>query len=440
MQPADDIKRLFRDAELVLHAEPDDRIFAEMARAQEQQTQRPRTLPDIWRQAMRKPIVKLSMAAVVVFACLFGNLLWRGTGSGVVLADVLTQIQQVKAYLYQMTSTATMMMGEDKTIDVDSQISVLISPEHGTKMVVESKTGNQDETTIREHYMVPQNNSVLMITPKQKTFIKMELDDKGFQEMQQKNNDPNFLVQMMLNSEHTRLGRSTIDGVEVEGFQTTDPKYQGGMFEQADVKLWVNVDTRLPVRSEMDIRMSNQRRMHMVIYDFRWDVAVDATEFNPVIPDDFTSMTGGPVKMPVMNEETALAGLRLFAEKSGAYPESLGMTELMDGIKDLISPEIMKEVRSQEKSGSKPSPEMIKKLTEAMMPMQSLMGFHMQLVQGDKDPAYHGKVVGPDDADQALMRWKISDSEYRVIFGDLHVDTVTTEALAELEKALPAED
>jgi hypothetical protein len=35
------------------------------------------------------------------------------------------------------------------------------------------------------------------------------------------------------------------------------------------------------------------------------------------------------------------------------------------------------------------------------------------------------------------MRWKVSDREYRVIFGDLRTQTVTAEKLAELEKALP---
>jgi hypothetical protein len=35
------------------------------------------------------------------------------------------------------------------------------------------------------------------------------------------------------------------------------------------------------------------------------------------------------------------------------------------------------------------------------------------------------------------MRWKVSDNEYRVIFGDLHTQTVTAEARADLEKDLP---
>jgi len=35
------------------------------------------------------------------------------------------------------------------------------------------------------------------------------------------------------------------------------------------------------------------------------------------------------------------------------------------------------------------------------------------------------------------MRWKVSDNEYRVIYGDLHAETVTPEKLSELENALP---
>ena len=35
------------------------------------------------------------------------------------------------------------------------------------------------------------------------------------------------------------------------------------------------------------------------------------------------------------------------------------------------------------------------------------------------------------------MRWKVSDKEYRAIFGDLRAETVTPERLAELEAALP---
>ena len=71
-----------------------------------------------------------------------------------------------------------------------------------------------------------------------------------------------------------------------------------------------------------------------------------------------------------------------------------------------------------------------------MLPIQGIGTFYMTLVQDEKDPAYYGKTVTPADTDQVLMRWKVSDTEYRVIFGSLHAETVTADVLAELEASV----
>jgi hypothetical protein len=57
----------------------------------------------------------------------------------------------------------------------------------------------------------------------------------------------------------------------------------------------------------------------------------------------------------------------------------------------------------------------------------------MMLMQDKKEPAYYGQSVTPDDAEAVLMRWKISDDQYRVIFGDLSASDVSAEKLAQLE-------
>jgi hypothetical protein len=58
-----------------------------------------------------------------------------------------------------------------------------------------------------------------------------------------------------------------------------------------------------------------------------------------------------------------------------------------------------------------------------------------------RSPAVAGSVkaveLASKDTGKVLLRWKVSDKEYRVIFGDLHTQTVTAEKLAELEKTLP---
>ena len=63
--------------------------------------------------------------------------------------------------------------------------------------------------------------------------------------------------------------------------------------------------------------------------------------------------------------------------------------------------------------------------------------FYGKLVKENKDVAYYGDKVTAQDVDKVLMRWKISDNEYRVIFGDLSTLDVGAEKLAELEKLKP---
>ncbi len=48
-------------------------------------------------------------------------------------------------------------------------------------------------------------------------------------------------------------------------------------------------------------------------------------------------------------------------------------------------------------------------------------------------PAYYGQTVGPKDKDKVLLRWKLDDGRYEVIFGDLRAETVTAERLHKLE-------
>ena len=49
------------------------------------------------------------------------------------------------------------------------------------------------------------------------------------------------------------------------------------------------------------------------------------------------------------------------------------------------------------------------------------------------DAAYYGMNVHPKDKDKVLFRWRLEADRYRVIFGDLHAETVTRARLKELE-------
>jgi hypothetical protein len=50
-----------------------------------------------------------------------------------------------------------------------------------------------------------------------------------------------------------------------------------------------------------------------------------------------------------------------------------------------------------------------------------------------KDVVYYGDSVDPSDSNAVLIQWKVSDGEYRVVFGDLREETVSAEELIRLQ-------
>jgi len=197
------------------------------------------------------------------------------------------------------------------------------------------------------------------------------------------------------------------------------------------------VKTWLPLRVEMEMKMNEQVQMRGTLYDFEWDVPVAASEFTDVIPADFTPGPGDGIKVPAMTEETAIEGLRLFRTFTGEYPKNLNMMTLMEMMSEFRegrTPEA-KELLEELKGSGSPE-DMGVKMAEMMLPVQSVGSFYATLVQEKKEPAYYGEAVTPDDPGHVLLRWKVGEDEYRVIFADLHAETVTAEELAVLEAGL----
>ncbi len=442
MRPADSLKRSFKEARLDVRPDADERVFRDMLQAQEEHSNQPRTRISKGRLTMKSPLAKLAVAAAIAIACVMGLFMWTGTQSSVALADVLTRLQQVNAYMYQMSATITGSLPNGEPLNQEMNLTALMSDELGVKMTMKTDTlmpGADGSTTMdQEIYMLPAQHKMVTIMPGQKKYRQIDFDDTLYEQQRKEKNDPRAMVQQILKSDYVSLGRSTIDGIEVDGFQTTDPNYMGAMMGEIDVKIWVDVKTQLPIRSEMDMQVSDNMHMHMVMDRFAWAVSVDASEFEPVIPEDFTTVTSQPMKIPAMNEETALRGLETFAELTGRYPEKLDIATLMSVTKDLVKTHGAKiDAGGAPEAAARQKDEYVAKVQEKLMPIMSISRFYMTLVQDQKHPAYYGDIVGPDDVDQVLMRWQVSDTEYRVIFGSLHAETVSAEVLAELEKTLP---
>jgi len=133
--------------------------------------------------------------------------------------------------------------------------------------------------------------------------------------------------------------------------------------------------------------------------------------------------------MPGQDEASAIEGLRLFSEMTdGNYPSQMNVMTLTKESAEVLG-------RKFGAAKTKPTDEQIQQITAKAVKFQAPVLFYTKLTRDGNDPAYYGKDVTPGDANTVLMRWKISQGAYRVIYGDLSAENVTTEKLKEIERA-----
>ena len=447
MSPSESIEKLIKKLRYQAKTETYQRILGNALQTLDTlEMQKPGAVaPNIRSIIMKNPIAKLAAAAVIIIAVIVGinHFIGPVNVTGVALADVLQRIEQVQAYMYRMkmTVTGTVMPGMP-AVEKEIEATGTMSNEYGMKMEMTTVDANSGQKMIQQMYMIPNDKVMVMVMPEQKKYIRMEFTEDLLARMKKQNNDPREMVKQIMGCNYTELGRSKIDGIEVQGFETTDPRVMAGMAQHVKLTLWVDAATWLPVRQEIDIQVNEQMQMHGIVYDYQWNIQASPDAFKPVIPEDFTAFPAGGMKMPEMNEEAAIEGLRMFAELTGKYPKTLNLLtlmqelsqELVGKLKDSQSPaseqlrQAFKQAQSEE--------ERAKKLVDMMKPVQSIGMFYMTLVQDKKEPVYYGESVSPGEVGSVLLRWKISDNQYRVIFGDLTTVDVTAEELAELKKPL----
>jgi hypothetical protein len=356
-------------------------------------------------------------------------------------------MEQVKAVKYK--TTFKVFGSEDPNeLWADDRYTTLISQEYGRILTSEKRDPNGEEITGAIKYHYPnQKIREIQINHTQKRYVRRVTDSQAQNEQSQSQEDSlSSLIKEIVSAKHESIGRSIIDGVEVEGFQTTDPNYEfkGYSYKgpritnikedpRSEAKLWVDVKTLLPVRIEYltsDTYDGGETRFFLqnVDYNFQWDVSVDASAFEaPPIPDGYAIQDRFP---ELANEGNAIEGLKQCVVLFGSYPEEIDMaylwaeSEKSETIAALRLKEELKELTGLERDNKK---------MDALKPIRFLNKFYIGLAK--KDSAYYGKIVTTRDTDKVLMRWNVSDNEYRIIFSNLSAKTVTAKELTELENS-----
>lgn len=227
---------------------------------------------------MRNPIVKFAIAAAVVATAIMGVTLFRSSGSGVVWAEVAQKVQASQGTVFRMQET---------------------NSEADYAMVYSSPTRERadyykDGGVFRSIYVDYETKTVMYIVHEGKRYIRDTHSLRQFGVQQRQNwIDPKGLVQKFLSCEHKKLEPQTIEAIQCEGLETTDPTFFGGDFpvpiSRLNVQLWVSTATGYPVlfKAEVVCGEDGGRRIEGTADQFQWDVELDPGELEPTMPEDY---------------------------------------------------------------------------------------------------------------------------------------------------------
>jgi hypothetical protein len=305
------------------------------------------------------------------------------------------------------------------------RIEAVQSDDYGTRM--DMYMGGE---LIGQSFALTADNSYITLMPGQKQYIVVELTEQ----LLRNNGDPKAMVESFFAGDYKELGRSDIDGVVVEGVETRDVSPTDGFPGAASLfdgqsewkfprevvaRLWVDVDTGWPVQVTLAVKGDGGAEMTICVSDFQWNAQVDAGVFASAIPQDYEPMYT-ITKSPPESGEQLVAGLAHFAELSGGkYPAKLAIGDIIGEVNELV-----------QKRSSDPSFQ----VDDIQMSNLKYGAQHFrQLEVNGREPVYNGRTVAAGDADEVLVRWKLEDDLYRVVFGDLRIEDVSAERLAELE-------
>jgi outer membrane lipoprotein-sorting protein len=356
---------------------------------------------------------KLAIAAVLVAAMGLGFVLFQGTGK-ITLAGVAQKLQQITTLTYKIHMTMAGLPGlpEGRIVNMDSDAFSAVGQGMRMTGMVEGKLASVTIMNFQEKVL-------LTLDPESKKFTRVALSGELADKMKENNGDPRLMVDKFLKAEYTDLGRSQIDGVEVQGFESENAAVTGGLFKNSVARIWVDISTGYPFRLTIERQGTHpDTRMDITVDNFAWNVPVEPDGFSLAVPDGYTSLGDYALKGMADGQEL-IDAIKFFQECSGgAFPKSLSTMDLTQELMNVAKERAIQSPQEQ---------------TDRYMKL-TMAAANFQILAGQKgEPRYYGETVQPGEAAKVLVRWKNPTGQYRVIYGDLRSEEVTAERLAELE-------
>jgi hypothetical protein len=281
MRPADDIKRFVDKAAVSTNPHADKAVLEAMLTAQQRTTKKvsAATRPSLRSTVMRSPYVKLALAATVILGVVLGLTEFLGPGgtSGVAWAEVIQKAAQAPTVIFDATEEYSYPQGRKLVF----QSKTYRSAEYGDKTEV-----YYEGTLLTIHYWLPRPKVAYLIRVDRKQYVRTDLSEP--QAAWGGQMDPRSWLREILSAEHTKLGRTTINGRAAEGIECKVGEAAG---QDIIMRLWVDVQTNLPLRiekEELHMMEGQMRPLKSVMEKFEWDAQLDESLFEPNIPADYT--------------------------------------------------------------------------------------------------------------------------------------------------------
>jgi outer membrane lipoprotein-sorting protein len=211
------------------------------------------------------------------------------------------------------------------------------------------------------------------------------------------------------------VGETAIGGVQARGYLV---KKFG-----TEMTVWVDPGTRLPLRVESSNHIQG-KEFRITLTDFQIDPEVDDALFRMEPPPGYalrkaeSDLLGMDEKTFLNPEKAAVALLRVFAEKTGGkFPKRLDDLSEFDEV-----------FPRKQKVGELPDAEMLRVV-------QSISRFMMASRTLNGGFGYKSDGVKLGDADRILFWYRPQGAtQYRAVYGDLHVGDVDADQLPETPK------
>ena len=257
--------------------------------------------PNVWRFIMQSKVTRYSAAAVVALAAALVLVSPFGTSKNgsIVWADVIDKVHQMNTVIHK-EKRIVWEIGKEEPSGMADVVKYL-SEEHGYA----EHSFDENGVLMFRAYFLNETKQFIIVFPAEKKYLKVSLPDDIFNRITGMLT-PRGVIEYYTSGHYTKLGRATLDNIEVEGFEITDPNVLfpipeplRSMVPARDLvgRIWIDVETSLPVRTEIEFNtgrglLTGFKTLHCEFkaYGLQWNAEIPEGIFDPNIPDDYSEI------------------------------------------------------------------------------------------------------------------------------------------------------